>query len=78
MRAADCYLPSGAAVKCWKCGSTNIKHVTVDVIAVLPNGDGPECEFKEDCGETLAYWAYGHYDPAFLCTSEIKQAGSTA
>ena len=69
MNKADCYWPEGGAHTCWKCGCTEIKHVTWSTLAVLDNGTGPELEFEErcgSCGESLAYWAYGYYDPAYM------------
>lgn len=76
MNLAEFYTPDGAAIKCHKCGSTNIKHITVDVIPVLDNGTGPECEFREDCadcGTPLAYWAYGSYDTSPFTQQETQQ-----
>lgn len=73
MNISKFYSPEGAAIKCFKCGSTNIKHVTRSVIPVLDNGSGPECEFSEECahcGTTLAYWAYGAYGPSFVPRSK--------
>lgn len=75
MSTTGCYSSEGATLKCFKCGSTNIKHVTRDVIPVLDNGTGPECEFSEecaDCGTILAYWAYGSYDPTFVFAGEAR------
>ena len=77
MKAVDCYEEDGTPHTCWACGSKDIKHVTTNIVPVLDNGTGPECEFKKVCGNcdtTLAYWAYGSYDPAFMPGKEERQA----
>lgn len=63
----------GMAKRCYKCISPQIEHKTVDAL------DGHlELEYEEvckKCGARLAYWAYGHYDPCWLMTTEEELRG---
>jgi DNA-directed RNA polymerase subunit RPC12/RpoP len=54
-------------VKCIRCGSEDI------VDSVVASISGIECEIKytcSKCGEEVAYWAYGAFDPQY---QNIKQ-----
>lgn len=64
----DCYTEDGAPVKCWKCGSAEQQEVVRDFLDVF-QGQGPVCEYEvfcADCGTSIAYWAYGSFDPSYL------------
>lgn len=63
----DCYAENGAPLKCRNCGCKDHKEVVRDFIDVL-NGSGPASEieyFCSYCGASIAYWAYGYFDPAY-------------
>ena len=51
-------IKTGYPLNCYKCGSIDLKDITIDRIDYTP------CEietFCEDCGTSVAYWAYGCY-----------------
>lgn len=67
-----CYREDGSPIKCWKCGSTEQKEVVRAFVDVF-QGQGPTCEmevFCAECGEGIAYWAYGSFDPGYICDAD--------
>lgn len=59
-RLFPAYEPDGSPVYCPVCDSTNIMQVVLGYEA----GFVSECECRcGDCGISIAYWAYGSYDP---------------
>lgn len=63
------YYEDGSPKQCRNCGCESFKDVYRSVLSVLPNGDGPPMEieyFCFNCGASVAYWAYGSFDPSYL------------
>jgi hypothetical protein len=56
------YRTDGCPIKCINCGSENLEGIVTDTL------DGHLImEYKidcHDCGETVGYWAQGHFDPS--------------
>lgn len=70
----DCYREDGSPIMCWKCGSHEQREVVRDMVGSL-GGQGPVCEvevFCAECGEGIAYWAYGSYDPGYMHEDETR------
>jgi hypothetical protein len=66
--ASSCYTESGMPIKCFKCGCTEIDEKVRDFVDVCC-GTGPVLEAEyicNACGTSVAYWAYGSFDPNFL------------
>mgnify|MGYP006890187614 CR=1 FL=1 len=62
------YYEDGSPKRCYKCGCDTFNDVVRSTLAVLDNGGGPAMEieyFCANCGTSLAYWAYGSFDPSF-------------
>lgn len=62
------YHEDGAPKKCRSCGHTEFKERVRDFIDVF-EGRGPITEVEYLCGNcnsSVAYWAYGYFDPAYL------------
>lgn len=63
-----CYADDGSPIKCPECGHTEFTEKMRDFID-FGVGAGPVTEieyFCGSCGESVAYWAYGSFDPAYL------------
>lgn len=58
----------GECIKCPECGSEGpFKEIAMDNMD-LHNGSGPVTESRFDCykcGNNVAFWAYGSYDPEY-------------
>jgi len=50
---------TGEPKLCGKCGSKNFKYTAVDSIGYQVCEQEVHCK---DCGNYLAYWAYGHWE----------------
>lgn len=62
MASADAYESDGTPNYCGECGSKAMTLTVKDTIAHV------DCEIQyecADCGEPLAYWAYGSFDPGY-------------
>lgn len=67
MRSNGCYTIKGYPIKCPQCGHNSFNekiHNFIDYeVATQPS----EIEyFCAKCGESVAYWAYGSFDPAYF------------
>ena len=72
-----CYADDGSPIKCPECGHAEFTEKMRDFIG-FGVGAGPATEieyFCGACGESVAYWAYGSFDPAYL---DHKQANAIA
>jgi DNA-directed RNA polymerase subunit RPC12/RpoP len=70
-----CYADDGSPIKCPECGHAEFTEKMRDFID-FGVGAGPATEieyFCGACGESVAYWAYGSFDPAYL---DHKQANA--
>lgn len=66
---SDYYDEDGSPKRCYKCGCVEFTSKCRSMLAVLDNGTGPELEteyFCASCGVSVAYWAYGSFDPGYL------------
>ncbi len=62
------YETTGNPIRCWKCFSANIND---RIVGTLDGGIPCEVHYDcKDCGEELAFWAYGSYDPQYAEYSE--------
>ena len=71
-----CYADDGSPIKCPECGHAEFTEKMRDFID-FGVGAGPATEieyFCGSCGESVAYWAYGGFDPAYL---DHKQANKS-
>ena len=71
----DCYAADGTPIKCPECGHTEFNEKMRDFID-FGVGAGPATEVEYFCGAcdvSVAYWAYGSFDPAYL---DHKQANT--
>lgn len=69
-----CYADDGAPIKCPYCGHTNFEEKVHSFID-FGVGAGPATEieyFCGACGESVAYWAYGGFDPAYYGPKEAN------
>ena len=69
-----CYADDGAPIKCPYCGHTNFEEKVHGFID-FGVGAGPATEieyFCGACGESVAYWAYGGFDPAYYGPKEAN------
>lgn len=65
-----CYEVSGKPIMCPECGCSEISKIVTDRI------DGTPCEvfYKcSHCGESLAFWEYGHFDPCYNPHENIRR-----
>lgn len=70
-----CYADDGSPIKCPECGHAEFTEKMRDFID-FGVGAGPATEieyFCGSCGESVAYWAYGSFDPAYF---DHKQANA--
>jgi len=61
------YHEDGAPKVCRSCGHTKFKGEVRDFID-MGHGGGLATEIEylcDSCGESVAYWAYGYFDPAY-------------
>ncbi len=69
-----CYADDGAPIRCPYCGHANFKekmHGSIDFGVVA--GPATEIEyFCGACGESVAYWAYGGFDPSYYDPKEAN------
>lgn len=65
---SECYTEDGQPIKCPGCGHETINEEVVSMVDAY-QGQGPVSEAKYICGnckEVVGYWAYGHFDPAYM------------
>ena len=66
------YLRDGTPVKCSTCKSFNVRTRAVDRVGSVISEEEYYCG---SCGNTLAYWSYGHFDTEIpeeeLCQTEL-------
>ncbi len=70
-----CYTADGTPIKCPECGHAEFNEKMRDFID-FGVGAGPATEVEYFCGAcdvSVAYWAYGSFDPAYL---DHKQANA--
>lgn len=71
--ADDHYFEDGHPKTCRSCGGAVFNDIVRDFIDVgVPGGSlATEIEYVcESCGSTVAYWAYGSFDPAYYKTGD--------
>lgn len=62
------FAEDGGPIRCVHCGSTEQLVCVTDSIDVGVGGGGIPCEEEYrcgNCGEVIAYWAHGFFEPAF-------------
>ena len=76
MKISDYFKDDGTPVKCYICGSSELRERVVDVI------DGVACEIDVSCahGHSVGYWAYGSWDPGVIENAQqlISRAPGTS
>ena len=67
LHVSEFYADDGQPIKCFTCGGTKIaEHVRGVIDFYMGQGPASEIEYVCDgCGTTVAYWAYGHFDPSY-------------
>jgi hypothetical protein len=50
----------GEPIKCYKCGSKNIKTIPKEYINYIVCEESAVCK---NCGTQVGYWAYGYWQP---------------
>lgn len=69
-----CYADDGSPIKCPECGHAEFTEKMRDFID-FGVGAGPATEieyFCGSCGESVAYWAYGGFDPAYFDHKQVN------
>jgi hypothetical protein len=69
MSREEHYSEDGFPRKCPSCGGTEFEEKIRDYLDVGVGAGGLPLEIEylcRSCGESVAYWAHGSFDPAYL------------